>query len=119
MAASERPTASSAVETDQLPIFRDAGTVIQRLLRRQLDEGAAHAAFSPEEQQEIAAFAADLQQKALLFQDRVSRILESTDDPRVVAALLDDAYAAVTSLAVWTDEGTKRLLPAIDRIGSR
>jgi hypothetical protein len=118
MAAREQPTAASAIEADQLPIFRDAGTVIERLLRRQLDEGAAHAAFSPEEQQEIAAFAADLQQKALLFQDRVSRILASTDDPRVVVALLDDAYAAVTSLAVWADEGSSHLLPAIDRIGS-
>ena len=59
---------------------------------------------------------ADLQQKALLLQDRVGRVLGATDDPVALAKLLDDAYAAVTSLAVWADEAAGRLLPAVDRV---
>ncbi len=103
-------------EEMELPIFRDAGAVVFRLLTRQLASGPSMTAFTAEERIEIATVVADLQQKALLLQDRVGRVLGATDDPVALAKLLDDAYAAVTSLAVWADEAAGRLLPAVDRV---
>jgi hypothetical protein len=45
-------------------------------------------------------------------------LLAATDDPSAVAALVDDAYTALTALAVWTEEARERLIPAIDRLDS-